>query len=245
MEQKLVRVPFDVEMAKKITNREVKGNICVIDFPLKIDSFYATDIKSERGKLNVIITKANDSFQCFICDEKGYLYISGDKWNENPLYLEVPEDMAFKDGDLLSCDEGFMFILNAHGIFKTSCYACCSPGSAIEYGGAASMDRIEGYRHATEEERQEFIASLKQSTDERAPKYLKRFFNIETEEHNFKPFDKVLVRQSTSSPWECAFFSNYTDQIHKYRCQGMNYMYCIPYEGNEHLVNAKIGDEKE
>jgi hypothetical protein len=165
MEQKLVRVPFDVEMAKKITNREVKGNICVIDFPLKIDSFYATDIKSERGKLNVIITKANDSFQCFICDEKGYLYINGDKWNKNPLYLEVPEDMVYK--------------------------------------------------------------------------------HLETEGHVFKPFDKVLVRQSTSSPWECAFFSNYTDQIPKYRCQGMNYMYCIPYEGNEHLVNTKIGDDDE
>lgn len=241
MEQKLVRVPFDVEMAKKITNGEVKGKIITRDG--RCARIVCWDMKNKTFPI-VALVEGSDKVE-----ESSSFTINGMFNSEikglSDLMLEIPEYMAFKDGDLLSCDEGFMFILNAHGIFKTSCYACCSPGSAIEYGGAASMDRIEGYRHATEEERQEFIATLKQSKDERAPKYLKRFFNIETEEHVFKPFDKVLVRQSTSSPWECAFFSNYTDQIHKYRCQGMNYMYCIPYEGNEHLVNTKIGDDDE
>lgn len=60
----------------------------------------------------------------------------------------------------------------------------------------------------------------------------------------FKPFDRVLVRQSKSDKWEAMLFSNYTSEIHRYRCGGMNYMFCIPYEGNEHLLGT-TNDYKE
>ncbi len=56
----------------------------------------------------------------------------------------------------------------------------------------------------------------------------------------FKPFDKVLVRQSETCKWEASFFSNITDEVHKYRCCGMNYMFCIPYnEQTAHLLGTK------
>lgn len=76
----------------------------------------------------------------------------------------------------------------------------------------------------------------------------KRFFGEETSpkvsnspkigKEEFKPFDRVLVRQSKSDKWEAMLFSNYTSEIHRYRCGGMNYMFCIPYEGNEHLLDT-------
>lgn len=48
---------------------------------------------------------------------------------------------------------------------------------------------------------------------------------------------------------KCEFDLNlakkYTDKVHKYRCQGINYMYCIPYnEETKHLVSTNEQWEK-
>lgn len=69
---------------------------------------------------------------------------------------------------------------------------------------------------------------------------LKKYFGIEQkQEYEFKPFDKVLVRQCTEDKWEAMIFSNYTDKIRKYRCCGVNYMYCIPYnDQTAHLLGT-------
>lgn len=66
----------------------------------------------------------------------------------------------------------------------------------------------------------------------------------QTGKKEFRPFDKVLVRQSSDGVWDAMLFCNYSGQIHKYRCLGMNYMYCIPYEGNEHLLGTTINPEE-
>jgi hypothetical protein len=58
------------------------------------------------------------------------------------------------------------------------------------------------------------------------------------EKENFKPFDKVLVRNVEHVEWRISLFSSYSDEIYKYKCINGNYKYCIPYEGNEHLVGT-------
>ena len=55
----------------------------------------------------------------------------------------------------------------------------------------------------------------------------------------FKPFDKVLVRDSELEKWECTFYSHF-DSKGRYNhitVSGM-YIMCIPFEGNEHLVGT-------
>lgn len=52
--------------------------------------------------------------------------------------------------------------------------------------------------------------------------------------HQFKPFDKVLVRDDDDQEWECSLFSHITEEGH-YACVGSWWVQCIPYEGNEHL----------
>lgn len=53
----------------------------------------------------------------------------------------------------------------------------------------------------------------------------------------FVPFQKVLVRDSEDEEWKCDFFScNTSSKTYSYVCVGSRYFYCIPYEGNEHLV---------
>ena len=55
----------------------------------------------------------------------------------------------------------------------------------------------------------------------------------------FKPFDKVLVRDSESEEWECTFYSHFDSKgrYHYITTSGM-YAMCIPFEGNEHLVGT-------
>lgn len=52
-----------------------------------------------------------------------------------------------------------------------------------------------------------------------------------------KPFDKVLVRDSKSSKWRANLFSH-KNIDEPYYCVYASWNYCIPYEGNEHLLGT-------
>lgn len=56
----------------------------------------------------------------------------------------------------------------------------------------------------------------------------------------FKPFDKVLVRDDGTQDWCANYFSHYRayDKDYPYACIDSYYRYCIPYEGNEHLLGT-------
>lgn len=57
---------------------------------------------------------------------------------------------------------------------------------------------------------------------------------------SFKPFDKVLVRCNEDSVWRCELFSHYNtfNKQFPYVCLSSVYKYCIPYEGNQHLLGT-------
>ena len=59
-------------------------------------------------------------------------------------------------------------------------------------------------------------------------------------EQNFKPFQRVLVRDERDHPWRAAIFSFYTDtEDFPYAAIGSDYRrYCIPYEGNEQFCDT-------
>lgn len=59
-----------------------------------------------------------------------------------------------------------------------------------------------------------------------------------------KPFDRVLVRDNVDEEWNIDFFERMgTSEIYKYRCMNSIWVYCIPYEGNEHLLDTNKGVE--
>jgi hypothetical protein len=60
--------------------------------------------------------------------------------------------------------------------------------------------------------------------------------------HEFKPFDKVLVRDNDDQAWCAAFFSHKTWP--SYCCTCGRWDQCIPYEGNEHLVGMSDAPEE-
>lgn len=55
--------------------------------------------------------------------------------------------------------------------------------------------------------------------------------------HQFKPFDKVLVRDYNDNEWKCDFFSNMNEHGY-YNCINSWWHQCIPYDGNEHLLGT-------
>lgn len=56
---------------------------------------------------------------------------------------------------------------------------------------------------------------------------------------NFKPFDKVLVRDNDKYIWSVELFSFYRNKHgYPFRCVSNAYSQCIPFEGNEHLLGT-------
>ncbi len=60
----------------------------------------------------------------------------------------------------------------------------------------------------------------------------------EEQKHQFKPFDKVLVRDSNEDNWKCGIFSHSSNGIFAYVCVGASWAQCIPFEGNEELIGT-------
>lgn len=56
-------------------------------------------------------------------------------------------------------------------------------------------------------------------------------------EPQFKPFDKVLVRNKSNERWHPSLYAT-TDGLLYYTTDCKNWQQCIPYEGNEHLVGT-------
>ena len=60
-------------------------------------------------------------------------------------------------------------------------------------------------------------------------------------EHEFKPFERVLVRDECDEEWHIDFFEGMNkdkDVPYTYRCINTFWHQCIPYEGNEHLLGT-------
>lgn len=100
------------------------------------------------------------------------------------------------------------------------------------------------YRSATDSEKQQLFESLaKENKVWDAEK--KQIVNLKPKKCEFKPFDKVLCRNSKDDTWEADFFARLTRkeidyiQSGKYLCVGDLWMHCIPYnEQTAHLLGT-------
>lgn len=235
MGKKMITIPFDLELAKKINNGERNGMIVTDGDNYRVEFVYHRE--ESFPILGVIHTDHGIISDWF--SNNGF---GGKNYR---LKLKVPEYTTFKDGDVLSNEQGdYLFILNTNGEYLTSFHASWKKGRGVVIPRKAHADcnNIEKYRLATEDERQKFIDALKTSKEPKAKMYLKQFFDIEIEpKYKFKPFDKVLVRDTEEDDWHVSLFvreiadAQYKEE--RYEClNGTGWIYCIPYEGNEHLL---------
>ena len=94
------------------------------------------------------------------------------------------------------------------------------------------------FRKATEEECKQFVKKAERILN---GKYNPDTLRVEPVKSTcpFKPFDKVLVRDNDEGEWYANYFSHYKENNDcPYVCIDNSYIYCIPYEGNEHLLGT-------
>lgn len=167
----------------------------------------------------------------------------GGKLNRETLEVEKAQP-EFKDADIAFADYG-----NRQDVFIVSDKTDLSEG----YNSFISLDLsnltlIMGYRRsffkkdlcklrlATEEEKQQLFDALAKE-GKRWDAEKKQIVDLKPKVE-LKPFDKVLVRNDKEDQWSANIFS-YQVRDNMYYCLGECYwIYCIPYEGNEHLLGT-------
>lgn len=246
METKYVRVPFEVNLAKEISNGTKEGKVVTRD-----DGNARIICWDAEGDQPVIaLIKYHDKEYPHSFYQNGLL-LDGDCLNGD-LMLEIPEYMTFKDGDVSYC-KGFLdwVFIYKKGRHKTSYYAAVDLGeNSLYYNGHTSSDNnIHELRLAIESEKQKLIDALKASKEPEAKDCLK-MLGIEVKpECEFKPFDKVLARDSKSNEWKIDIFREFTadggSEGYRYNCFYDNWNYCIPYnEQTKHLLGTNDNWEK-
>lgn len=147
----------------------------------------------------------------------------------------------FKDGDILSCDEDSYtrhttLILHKDENITESIVSLVRHRKLIRINTPIDNFLLSRLYPAREDEKKELFDALeKEGKAWDAEK--KQIVDIK-KEHQFKPFEKVLVRDSYENKWRASFFSHIKEGYAKYVTTGFVWKFCIPYEGNEHLLGT-------
>ena len=164
----------------------------------------------------------------------------GGKLNRETLEVEKPQP-EFKDWDFITIkfSKGGPLI----GVFKAENDKKYYLHANLDSRGIITINE-DSYckkstciaRLSTEEEKAAFFDALaKKGKTWDVEK--KAIVGLKPKVDELKPFDKVLVRDSESDKWRANLFG-YIDKDRYYHCVYANWAYCIPYEGNEHLLGT-------
>lgn len=158
---------------------------------------------------------------------------AGYKWNTDTLKLEKIEP-EFKEGDVYINKDGDLYLVVGKIAKDIGKAAILYPDGKFITEAAFTLP-AEGLVLATPSDRNKLFSFIIR----KGYKYDKKQYKLVKQE--FKPFDKVLVRDEINEKWSINLFSYYEgeDQAFPYVCVPGRYKHCIPYEGNEHLVGKK------
>lgn len=168
----------------------------------------------------------------------------GGKLNLETLEIEQPKQ-EFKDGDIAFADFG-----NTQNVFIISGKTDLSEGYnsfisldlsgltlIIEYRTSFFKKDLCKLRLATEEEKQQLFSALEKEGKRWNPD-TKSIEDL-PKKCEFKPFDKVLARNSDAPTWIATLFGFYDRVFENYICIGNVFEQCIPYnEETKHLLGT-------
>ena len=164
----------------------------------------------------------------------------GGKLNLETLEIE-PAQPEFKDGDIVYADYGHkqaVFIVSGKTDLEgyNSFIALDLRGLTLDMGCMSFFkEDLCKLRLATEEEKKQLFDVL--AKEGKAWDREKKAIVDLKPKIELKPFDKVLVRDSKSDKWRANLFG-YIGKGRINCCVYANWVYCIPYEGNEHLLGT-------
>ena len=237
---KTVTVPFDLEMARKIQNGEVEGKI--MDNYKTEYEIIKYDAKGNYPMIGVYFNEEHNTSHArsFTHDGK---YLDHD--SSFDLQLELPWYLTYEEGQYVTIEtKGHTYVLiyksyskgeenpvNYHVLFNTNYKelyfnSYCGDQTLIEEIRPSTLSEIELMHELLKENGYTWNPETKRVED------LKK-----EPEHEFKPFDHVLVRDNDEQRWICDIFSN-VEEDRTFGCVGGTWPRCIPYEGNEHLLGT-------
>ena len=211
-------------------------------------NFYSKHYLNSEDENNI---KYNEAFLCtterYSLEDKdtAQTYINtiekrlGGKLNLDTLEIEKTQP-EFKDGDIVAlvvrkCTHIAIFQSRQEAYIGFHAVLCQNDELLLEEPFREDVGDIE-LRLATDSEKQQlFDALAKEGKAWDAEK--KQIVDLKPKVDELKPFDKVLVRDDKEDQWSANIFSyQVRDMFH---CLGEGYWrYCIPYEGNEHLLGT-------
>ena len=161
---------------------------------------------------------------------------AGYRWNADTLELEKIES-KFKEGDVVVDGQGNLCLVSkvkdsTSIIVMAILYKC---GILNVYNDNVVNRLNKETTLAPIEDRNKFYSAL-----------VSKGYKYDKEQHKlikqeFKPFDRVLVRDYIDEKWILSIFGYYEDEVDNdfpYVCINGRYAHCIPYEGNEYLLNT-------
>lgn len=158
---------------------------------------------------------------------------AGYKWNADTLELEKIES-KFKEGDVVIDDQGNLCLVSKirDDGFITITAALYTNKTLNVYISNTVTRSIQLVSIASITDRNKLYSAL-----------VREGYKYDKEQHllikqEFKPFDKVLIRDEDNQTWRVCLFSHYRKDLScPYVCVGCSaYKQCIPYEGNEYLL---------
>lgn len=236
---KTVTIAFDLEMARKIQSGEGEGKI--VDNRGTGYEIVKWDAMGDYPLIGVFFDEQLNTSYARSFTTQGIYDMK--KESGLDLQLVVPEYLAWKEGDYLTMEsEDMNYVLiyksyvkgernpvNYHVFFNTTCKelyfdSCCDDGVLVKAIRPSLPSEIELMHELLRENGKRWNLETKRVED------LK-----EEPEHEFKPFDHVMVRDDDEQHWICDIFSN-VEEDGTFCCVGGTWSQCMPYEGNEHLV---------
>ena len=154
--------------------------------------------------------------------------------------LKIEEQSEFKDGDILVAEEDNYYdrVIFIAAIKDDIVSKALINVRYKDYEVNYNEYRFgcnRNLRLATDSEKQQLFDAL---TKEGKYRDTEKKQIMDLKEYQFKPFEKVLVRDSYEDEWRASFFSNIREGYAKYVTTGLVWKFCIPYEGNEHLLGT-------
>lgn len=212
-----------------------KGDVLVNSsgFKLFFDRWANDDYTRFFGKVNFL----EDSFSY---ETEKYTLASKEETLDT-FEIEKPE---FKDGDIVymgnAWNEYIGIIKNRTSGNQIETYAHCHKDSKEEavLGLWLNKNDSDELRLATNSEKQQLFDALAKKG--KAWNVEKKMIVDLKQKVELKPFDKVLVRHQKTEEWSANIFSHTdkTDEFLDYVCVNGRWEFCIPYEGNEHLLGT-------
>ena len=153
--------------------------------------------------------------------------------------LEIEKQTKFKDGDIV-CISGIGYL--AYGIVKSIDYS----SKKLEYYVLNDMSTLkfedwlsfeDKHIQPITETQQIILFDALEKEGKAWDAEKKQIVDIK-KEHQFKPFEKVLVRDSIDDVWRASFFSHIKENDGRYVTTCVTWKFCIPYIGNESLLGT-------